>query len=36
MDKGIDYYVIDFSKDLFDVLNLKNNYCQFENNFKGF
>ena len=36
MDKGIEYYGIDISKDVFDVMNSKGSYHQFENNFKGF
>ncbi len=36
MDKGIEYYGIDISKDLFDVMDSMGSYYQFENNFKGF
>ena len=36
MDKSIEYYGIDISKDVFDVMNSKGSYYQFENNFKGF
>ena len=36
MNKSIKYFGIDISKDVFDVVNSEGNYCQYENNFKGF
>ena len=36
MNKGINYFGIDISKDVFDVVNSAGIYWQFENNFKGF
>ena len=36
MNKGIKYFGIDISKDVFDVTNSNGSYSQFENNYKGF
>jgi transposase len=36
MDKAINYFGIDRSKDVFDVVNSAGSYWLFENNFKGF
>lgn len=36
MDKNTNYFGIDISKDVFDVMDSENNHFQFENNFKGF
>lgn len=36
MNKDINYFGIDISKDVFDVVNSEGSYWQFENNFKGF
>ena len=36
MNKGINYFGIDISKDVFDVVDSGGSYWQFENNFKGF
>ena len=36
MDKGIKYYGIDISKDVFDVMDSSEKHFQYENNFKGF
>lgn len=36
MNKGIKYFGIDISKDVFDVTDSKGNYYQFENSYKGF
>jgi transposase len=36
MNKSINYFGIDISKDVFDVVNTSGDYFQYENNFKGF
>ena len=36
MNKGIKYYGIDISKDVFDVVDSSDKHFQYENNFKGF
>ncbi|MBN4066102.1 IS110 family transposase [Candidatus Amoebophilus asiaticus] len=36
MNKGINYFGIDISKDVFDVMDSNGEHSQFENNFKGF
>jgi len=36
MNKDMNYFGIDISKDVFDVMDSNSNYFQFENNYKGF
>ena len=36
MDKVINYFGIDISKDVFDVVDSAGNHHQFTNNYKGF
>lgn len=36
MDKNTNYFGIDISKDIFDVMNMRDQHFQFENSIKGF